>query len=100
MTTKQNDAIETIRSNYTFEQQREIFVEECAEAIKAAQKLKRVSYTENSVSEVYENFCEEIADVLIMAEQMKRFVGESKINMLIDAKLERQLDRISWEAQE
>lgn len=100
MTTKQNDAIEIIRSNYTFEQQREIFVEECAEAIKAAQKLKRVSYSENSVSEVYENFCEEIADVLIMAEQMKRFVGESKINMLIDAKLERQLDRISWEAQE
>lgn len=100
MTTKQNDAIEIIMSNYPYEQQREIFVEECAEAIKAAQKLKRVSYSENSVSEVYENFCEEIADVLIMAEQMKRFVGESKVNMLIDAKLERQLDRISWEAQE
>ena len=33
MTNKQSDMIRVIMSSYTYEQQREIFVEECAEAI-------------------------------------------------------------------
>ena len=40
-----NEKIEIIMETYSFEQQREIFVEECAEAIQAVQKLKRSDHT-------------------------------------------------------
>lgn len=86
-----DDMIETIRSNYTFENQREMFVEECAEAIKASQKCKRTDMG----TEAFNNFCEEVADVCIMSEQMKRFIGVKKINAIMMEKLKRQIGRLN-----
>lgn len=85
-----DDMIEIVRSNYTFDNQREIFIEECAEAIKASQKCKR---TDMGI-DAFNNFCEEVADVCIMVEQMKRYIGVKKINTIITDKLLRQIERI------
>lgn len=83
--------------NYTFGHQREIFVEECAEAIQAAQKCKRANSPED-YEKAIEHCREEVADVLIMAEQMRYFLGEEKVDEIIKAKLERQIERIKEEA--
>lgn len=82
--------------NYTYQQQREIFVEECAEAIQAAQKCKRANSPED-YEKAIEHCREKVADVLIMAEQMRYFLGEEKVDGIIKAKLERQLNRIKEE---
>lgn len=83
--------------NYTFGQQREIFVEECAEAIQAAQKLKRANGTADYEKSI-NHLREEVADVLIMAEQMRYFLGEEKTDAIIKEKLVRQIKRINEEA--
>lgn len=85
-----DDMIEFIRGNYTFDNQREMFIKECAEAIKASQKCKR---TDMGI-DAFNNFCEEVADVCIMVEQMKRYIGVKKINTIIAEKLNRQIERI------
>ena len=82
--------------NYTFGQQREIFVEECAEAIQAAQKCKRANSPED-YEKAIEHCREEVADVLIMAEQMRYYLDEEKTDAVIKEKLERQIKRINEE---
>ena len=81
-----------IAEHYGYEAQREQFEEECAEAILAAQKCKRHGSHGNFV-----NLCEEVADVLIMAQQMRILMSTSLIDSFIDKKLNRQLRRIESE---
>lgn len=84
MTTQQEAiAIMTITQNYPFEQQREILVEECAELIQAAQKMKR-----NSA---------DLADVSIMIDQMFAYIGPRHISTIREKKLQRQMERIENE---
>lgn len=92
------EKIEIIMETYSFEQQREMFVEECAEAIQAVQKLKRSDHT--NYIERTDNLREEVADVLIMAEQMRRYVGADKVDEIISEKLDRQIKRIEVERYE
>lgn len=98
MSNEQHDMIDQIISRYTFGQQRAIFVEECAEAIQASCKLERAS---NSSPEEYEQrrkaLISEIADVIIMAEQMRIYLGRDQVDAEIQKKIERQLDRIRAE---
>ena len=93
-----NDKLERITANYTFGQQRAIFVEECAEAIKAVCKVERAA---DSSAEVYaekmSDLISEVADVLIMAQQMKMYLGKDKVDAEIQCKLDRQLQRIRAE---
>ena len=93
-----NDKLERITANYTFGQQRAIFVEECAEAIKAVCKVERAA---NSSLEVYadkiSDLIGEVADVLIMAQQMRLYLGAEKVDSEIQRKLDRQLERIKAE---
>ncbi len=84
-----------IAEHYGYEAQREQFEEECAEAILAAQKCKRHGSHGNFV-----NLCEEVADVLIMAQQMRILMSTSLIDSFIDKKLNRQLGRIENEDSE
>lgn len=81
-----------IMNHYGYDSQREMFIEECAEAIQAAQKCKRVGDID-----AFKHFCEEVADVCIMAAQMRLFLGSEKIDKIVDAKLKRQLGRIEDE---
>ena len=82
----------TIAQHYGYEAQREQFEEECAEAILAAQKVKRRSSNENFI-----NLAEEVADVLIMAEQMRILISQNLIDEIIQKKLERQIRRMNGE---
>ena len=93
-----NDKLERITANYTFGQQRAIFVEECAEAIKAVCKVERAA---DSSAEVYaekmSDLISEVADVLIMAQQMRLYLGKDKVDAEIQRKLDRQIQRIREE---
>lgn len=89
-----DEMIDKVMNNYTFEQQRDIFVEECAEAIQAVQKLKR---SDQSGVEALKHLSEEVADVLITAEQMRRYIGKKTIDRIISEKLIRQIKRIENE---
>ena len=89
---EQDNRIKEIAYHYGYEAQREQFEEECAEAILAAQKCKRHGSHGNFV-----NLCEEVADVLIMAQQMRILMSTSLIDSFIDKKLNRQLGRIENE---
>lgn len=89
---EQDYRIKEIAYHYGYESQREQLIEECAEAILAAQKCKRHGSHGNFV-----NLCEEVADVLIMAQQMRLLMGAKVIDEIIDKKLNRQLGRIENE---
>ena len=89
---EQDNRIKEIAYHYGYESQREQLIEECAEAILAAQKCKRHGSHGNFV-----NLCEEVADVLIMAQQMRILMSTSLIDSFIGKKLNRQLGRIESE---
>ena len=90
---KANDKrIIEIARHYGYEAQREQFVEECSEAILAVQKVKRRCSNGNFI-----NLAEEVADVLIMAEQMRILISQSLIDEFIQKKLERQIRRMNGE---
>ncbi|WP_295089892.1 MazG nucleotide pyrophosphohydrolase domain-containing protein [uncultured Ruminococcus sp.] len=91
MTGMQEAAIEQITSHYTYDQQRDVAVEECSEFIQAVCKCKR------GKKGAFENLKEEVADVLIMAEQMRQYIGTETVDKIINAKLQRQLNRIMAE---
>lgn len=88
--------IKEIMNHYDFESQIEIFIEECSEAIQAVQKMKRAKES-TEYAECCENFIEEVADVIITAEQMKRFIGAEAVELVIENKINRQLKRIEEE---
>ena len=93
-----NDKIEQIATHYTFGQQRAIFVEECAEAIQAVCKLERAKDGSlEAYAEKMNDLLSEVADVLIMAQQMRIFLGAERVDKEIERKLDRQLKRIEEE---
>lgn len=87
--------LKKIAVHYGYDAQREQFIEECAEAILAAQKCKRHGSKDN-----FEALCGEVADVLIMAQQIRLIMGAKVIDEIIDKKLNRQLGRIAHEDSE
>ena len=89
---RSDSRLERIAYHYGYDAQREQFIEECAEAILAAQKCKRHGSKDN-----FEALCGEVADVLIMAQQMRLLMGAKVIDEIIDKKLNRQLGRIENE---
>lgn len=91
-----NDKIQRIAMNYTFSQQRNVFAEECAEGIQAAMKLSRAATAED-YERAADALVSEVADVLIMAQQMRFFLGSERVDKEIEFKLDRQLERIREE---
>ena len=89
---RSDSRLERIAYHYGYDAQREQFIEECAEAILAAQKCKRHGSKDN-----FEALCSEVADVLVMAQQMRLLMGAKVIDEIIDKKLNRQLGRIENE---
>ena len=90
-----NDKLERITASYTFAQ-RQVFAEECAEGIQAAMKLSRAE-TVDAYEKASDALVSEVADVLIMAQQMRLYLGAEKVDAEIQRKLERQLKRIKEE---
>lgn len=83
--------IEHIATYYGFTNQANMLCEEAAEFMVALNKLRRSS------GNAYENVKEEIADVLIMARQLRILLGADDIDRIVDEKLNRQLQRIKEE---
>lgn len=86
------DLLLQIVSGSVFEKQREQAVEECAELILAAQKLKR-----EWTNETQNNFYEEVADSLVMLLQMRMYCGRNIIDKIMKEKMHRQIRRLRGE---
>lgn len=86
------DLLLQIVSGSVFEKQREQAVEECAELILAAQKLKR-----EWTNETQNNFYEEVADSLVMLMQMRAYCGRDMIDSIMKEKMHRQIRRLRGE---
>lgn len=84
--------IEQIAAHYGVTSQVDIAIEECGELIQAVCKFRR-GYSE----ERYTNLLEEIADVYIMARQLRFLFGYEEIDRIVNEKLDRQMRRISDE---
>lgn len=85
--------------------QLDIAVEECSELIKAIMKFKRKVMTNNPCDKEVKNIIEEVADVSIMIEQIKRMrcgnesgpIMQEKIEVAIKDKIERLKERLQQE---
>ena len=80
-----------IADHYGFTNQADMLCEESAEFITARNKIKR------GIFESAYNLKEELADVLIVALQLRYMLGEKNIDNIIEQKIQRQLERISNE---
>lgn len=83
--------IEQIAAHYGFTSQADMLCEESAEFMVALNKLRR------GKPEAYDAIKEEVADVLIMARQLRFLLGYEEIDSIISEKLDRQMKRISEE---
>lgn len=81
-----------IANHYGYTAQAQITVEECAELIQAICKLRR-AWSNDRLA----NVKEELADVLIMARQLRVMLGADDIDRIIGEKLDRQMQRIEDE---
>jgi NTP pyrophosphatase (non-canonical NTP hydrolase) len=88
-----DNRIKYIADYYGFTSQADMLIEESAEFIQAVSKFRRGNENE------YAHIKEELADVLVCAEQLKYLLGASNIENIINAKLDRQLQRIEKEKQ-
>lgn len=102
----------TILDHYGSKAQSRQAVEELSELIQAICKYDRINYTFGECEDdteklekaenAYKNLLGEIADVIVMIEQLKIMVGErgrTRIENIIDEKINRQLERIKAESE-
>ena len=101
---KTDERIIKIVDQYGYDAQSRQCIEEMAELTQAINKFWRKQLKCGQISimaaefrnKEYENVLEEIADTQIMLEQMKVFFDcEERIEILIDEKLKRQIERIN-----
>jgi NTP pyrophosphatase (non-canonical NTP hydrolase) len=90
---EQTQIMKAAITNFGFDNQMDMAVEECAELIQAINKFKRKrqkTHTETDMYSVFQNLYEEIADVEIMVAQLRLiFCNNSVIDKIKIQKLER-----------
>ena len=86
-----NNKINEIAEHYGFTSQANMLTEEAAEFTVALNKLRR------GHADAYEHIKEEVADVLVIAYQLRHLLGAESIDKIIEEKVERQLGRIREE---
>ena len=89
-----NDGFKILADHYGFSSQADMLCEEAAEFTVALNKLRR------GKTEAYANIKEELADVLVVALQLRLLLGPEEIDRIAEEKLKRQLRRIESEEQE
>lgn len=95
MTEEQKKKVREIAAHYGVQQQEQIAIEECAELIKAITKSNRGAQTGSEFVKKITDVAGEIADVLIMCEQLTYLYGVGElVNEQIEYKISRQLDRM------
>lgn len=85
----EDSRITQIACHYGYTAQSDIIIEECAELTQAICKLRR-AWSDDRLA----NVKEELADVLIMARQLRVMLGSEDIDEIINQKLDRQIERI------
>lgn len=88
---KYPEGLKEIAEYYGFSSQADMLIEESAEFTQALNKLRR------GKAEAYKNIKEEVADVLVVALQLRLILGEHDIDHIIESKIKRQLERIEDE---
>jgi NTP pyrophosphatase (non-canonical NTP hydrolase) len=88
------DKIIQIADHYGFTSQANMLTEEAAEFTVALNKLRRGN------TDYYDQIKEEVADVLVIAYQLRHLLGAETIDKIIEEKVERQLGRIQEESEE
>lgn len=83
-----DDALKIIADHYGFSSQADMLCEEAAEFTVALNKLRR------GHAESYNNVKEELADVLVIALQLRLLLGVQDIDNIMNEKVQRQLNRI------
>lgn len=83
--------LKQIAEHYGFTSQANMLTEEAAEFTVALNKLRRGN------ADAYDNIKEEVADVLVIALQLRELLGAEKIDEIIHEKVDRQLRRIQNE---
>ena len=83
-------------ARYGADAQAMIHMEECAELIQAASKMRRAVNTESETDAARYNLIEEAADVLICIHQMQEIYGitDHDIQVMVDRKCRRQEARL------
>ena len=81
-----------IANHYGYTAQSDIMIEECGELTQAICKLRR-AWSDDRLA----NVKEELADVLIMARQLRVMLGADDVDRIISSKLDRQIERIEDE---
>lgn len=96
MTKEQKQSIKEIAAHYGIDAQKEIAVEECAELIVAIKKNDRKNFaTGKEVANSLAEIGSEIADVMIMCEQLAYLYGiEEVVKEQIEYKISRQFERM------
>ena len=86
-----DEKLKELAYHYGFTSQADMLCEEAAEFMVALNKFRRGS------SEAYAQLVEELADVLVVAEQLRYIFGEDAVNDIMNKKIERQLLRMKEE---
>ena len=83
-------------ARYGADAQAMIHMEECAELIQAASKMRRATNTRSDIDAARYNLIEEAADVLICIRQMQEIYGinDHDIQLMVDRKCRRQEARL------
>lgn len=89
----EDSRIYQISNHYGYAVQSDKIIEECAELTQAIMKL-RWGWSDDKLNHVQE----ELADVLIMARQLRVMLGAEDIDRIIGEKLDRQIERINDES--
>ena len=95
MTEWQKRKVHEIAVHYGLKSQEQVAIEECAELIQAITKSNRGTQTGSEYMKKVADIAGEIADVLIMCEQLAYLYGISEaVKEKIDFKVFRQLERM------
>lgn len=84
-------SLKAIADHYGFTSQADMLTEEAAEFTQAVNKLRR------GFPDAYKNIKEEVADVLVVASQLRLLLGSEEIDEIAHEKIKRQLQRIKEE---
>lgn len=88
-----DERIKKIADHYGFTSQANMLCEESAEYMVALNKLRR------GKAEAYENIKEEVADIIVVAKQLRYLLGAAEIDRIISEKLDRQIQRLKDESE-
>ena len=95
MTEEQKKAVRDIAAHYGLKSQEQIAIEECAELITAITKRNRIKIGETGYLAGIVAVAEEIADVMIMCEQLTVLLGiRAVVEEQIEFKIARQQERM------